>query len=240
MNLFFYDVNNNNMKKILLIIILFSVKVKAIENIDIDNNHLSPSFSKEYKKYNYYTDKKAVRINVKNSSNEKVTGEGVHYLEEGINKVIIKSSNGEEYEINIYKDYEEDNNLESKLLSLTIDGYDISFDSNIHEYTIVINDEKNLLIDYKLSNDNTYVSITGNGNFNKSDNIIKISVDNKEEYIIHVLKTKNVSKVEEVKEYKEMSSTKKEIVALIIITISCILVFLFYYVLFINKTSINI
>ena len=227
------------MKKIILLLLLFCIKVNAIENIEINNENITPKFNKEYKKYNYFTDKNAIRVDIKSEENELVSGEGVYYLEDGENKIIVSSSNNEEYEIYVYKNYLKNDNNESFLTNLYIEGYDINFNKDNHSYTIVLNDETNLNIDYELSNENTYVSITGNGNFNKSENIIKINV-NEEEYIIHALKTANVSKVESITNEKEMSSIKKEIVVFIIITISCILVFLFYYVLFINKTIIHI
>ena len=64
--------------------------------------------------------------------------------------------------------------------------------------------------------------------------------NNKDEYIIHAHKSMNVSLVEDTNEYKELSGIKKEIVILLIVTISCTLVFLFYYSLFINKTTLHI
>ena len=80
-----------------------------------------------------------------------------------------------------------------------------------------------------------YYSIEGNGNFNKSDNVIRIKTNN-DEYVVHAYKSIKVSKIEYNEPIKEMSDTKKEIVKIIIITISCILIVLFYYILFINKT----
>ena len=124
------------------------------------------------------------------------------------------------------------------LKDLRIENYDINFNKDIHEYYINIEDEDNLNIDYELSNDNGYVSIIGNGNFNNSDNIININLDN-DKYIIHAYKTITVNNIVEEETY-ELSDTKKEIVKYVIITISSIIVFCFYYVLFINKTIVNI
>ena len=116
------------------------------------------------------------------------------------------------------------------LTNLLIEGYNINFE---------ISDEDNLIIDYELSNDNGYVLVSGNGNFNKSENIIVINVNNEYEYKIHALKTLNVSKVEN-DNPKEYSSIKKEIAKFIIITISCISVFLFYYLMFNKKYYFHI
>ena len=120
------------------------------------------------------------------------------------------------------------------LTNLLIEGYNINFDKDNYEYYIEISDEDNLIIDYELSNDNGYVLVSGNGNFNKSENIIVINVNNEYEYKIHALKTLNVSKVEN-DNPKEYSSIKKEIAKFIIITISCISVFLFSYLMFNKK-----
>ena len=91
-----------------------------------------------------------------------------------------------------------------------------------------------------MSDEDVYVSVEGNGNFNKSENIITINVNNDYFYKIHVYKTVSVSYVEEVEEFVEMSAFKKEIVKIGLITISCILVFGFYYCLFINKSYLKI
>ena len=236
---FLYKVNNINMKKILLIIsLLFCIKVKAIENITINNENLSPVFNSDIKVYNYFTYSDSIDIQVKSKENEQVTGSGVFSLNDDLTTFKV-TSNDKEYTINVFKNYHKEE-LTPVLNDLIIVGYDINFDTNIHEYDINIKDETHLNINYDLSNDEAYVSITGNGNFNSSDNIIKINVNNKDEYIIHAHKSMNVSLVEDTNEYKELSGIKKEIVILLIVTISCTLVFLFYYSLFINKTTLHI
>ena len=126
------------------------------------------------------------------------------------------------------------------LENLIIENYDISFDKNIYEYEIIIGEEEQLNIDYELSDDDVYVSVDGNGNFNKSENIITINVNNDFFYKIHVYKTLSVSHIEEFEEVIEMSPLKKEIVKFGLITISCVLVFGFYYILFINKSYLKI
>ena len=223
---------------LLIISLLFCIKVKAIENITINNENLSPIFNSDIKVYNYFTYSDSINIQVKSKKNEQVTGSGVFSLNDDLTtfKVI---SNDKEYTINVFKNYHKEE-LTPVLNDLIIEGYDINFDTNIHEYDINIKDETHLNINYDLSNDEAYVSITGNGNFNSSDNIIKINVNNKDEYIIHAHKSMNVSLVEDTNEYKELSGIKKEIVILLIVTISCTLVFLFYYSLFINKTTLHI
>ncbi len=219
------------MKKVIFIILLLiCIKVNAVENIEINNENIIPKYNKKIKKYNFFTNKNIVRIVVSPSENETISGDGVHYLEDGDNKIYIISSNGSNYEINIYKNYIKDEES-IYLKTLKISGYDINYDKNIYDYYITINDEKYLDIDYELSNDKAYLCIEGNGNFNRSNNLIRINVNNDIEYRIHVYKTIPVSKIED-KTIKELSDEKKEIVVLIIVTISCILVFLFYYISF--------
>ena len=230
------------MKKILLIILIFIcvLRVKAIENIEINGEYLIPKFQKDTRIYNYYTNKDSVTIKVFPSKNEIVTGSGLIELDVEQKEVTILSNIDGKYKINIFKNYKKNNDNEIYLKNLTIENYNINFDKDIHDYNININDEKELNINYELSNDNAYVSISGNGNFNKSENIITININNEEEYKIHVFKTINVSLVNDTKEYKEMSNIKKEIVIILIVTISCILVFGFYYFMFIDTSILKI
>ena len=226
------------MKKIYIIFILLSfIRINALENITIDNNSLIPNFDKNIYVYNYFTNKDEVNIVVNKKDNENVIGDGIITLNDNKTSVIV-SSNNKEYKINIFKNYNKNNREETYVRNIIIKGYELNYDKNIHEYDIYIDNESNLDILCELSNIDDYYSIEGNGNFNKSDNLIKIKTD-KDEYIIHAHKTINVSYVEEDK-IVEMSSTKKEIVKILIITISCILIVCFYYITFKNKTILNI
>ena len=222
------------MKKILILLgLLFIVRVNAIEDIKIDNNKVIPSFNKNIKIYNYYTENDNINIEVKKNKNETISGDGNYHLDKMQNDFII--TNGKEkYTVHVFKKYDKNYKEESYIKNITVEGYNIDFDRNKHNYEITIQDENNLNIDYELSNLDDKLEIIGNGNYNKTDNVIKIILNNKDEYTIHVLKTQNVSSlVKDEIEYKELSSTKKEIVKIIIITISCIFVFMFYYLLFI-------
>lgn len=221
------------MKKIILfLIILFGFnRVYAIENISINNENLSPIFDSQYRKYNYYTNEDKISIKVTASKDEIVSGYGVFEIDSD-EEFVINSDKYGEYIIKVYKNYQKSDD-EVYLSKLYIENYDINFNKNIHEYKINIDDESNLNINYELSNDNGNVLISGNGNFNKSDNIIKINVNNSEEYIIHALKSINVSKIDESYLYeKELSPTKKGIVKIIIITISSLLIVLYYKITF--------
>lgn len=215
------------MKKITIFILLFCVvKVNALSNIKVNNEELIPSFDKEIKVYNYYTDSESVNINVKKDKNEIVNGEGVYTLDNNYKKIIISSNIDNDYVINVFKNYDKREYDSSELLSLNIDGYNINYNKDIYDYDITLNNENNLNIKYEV-NDNTSVVITGNGNFNKSNNLIKIEVGDKV-YNIHAHKTIKVSYSKDREIIKEMSGTKKEIVKFLIITISCSFVFLFY------------
>ena len=100
---FLYKVNNINMKKILLIIsLLFCIKVKAIENITINNENLSPVFNSDIKVYNYFTYSDSINIQVKSKENEQVTGSGVFSLNDDLTTFKV-TSNDKEYTINVFK-----------------------------------------------------------------------------------------------------------------------------------------
>lgn len=232
MNLFFLLVNNINMKRIILLFLFLCIKVNAIENIRIDNEDIIPKFNKETKVYNFFTYNDEINIEVENSKDETTDCKGVYYLNEMNNEIKITTSNNEKYIIHVSKNYDKNKKDESYIKDISILGYDLNYDRNVHEYSITINDEENLNINCELSNDSDSVSVIGNGNFNRTDNIIKIVLNDSDEYIIHAYKTQTVSKIEKEEKIKEMSKSKKEIVKIIISTISCILIFLFYKLLF--------
>lgn len=227
------------MRKILFAVLFlcFILRVDAIEDIKINEEKLSPYFDNQFKKYNYFTNSDYINIYVKPSKEESVSGDGNFKLENNVQKFIITSSLYGEYEINVYKNYKKEEGELGKLLNLEIANYNIIFDENTYEYDLVINDEDMLDITYETDNLSSYVDIKGNGNFNKSKNIIEINVDNINTYKINVLKTNIVSKEENIKEEKTiiLSETKKEIAKLIIITISCSIVFILFYILFLKK-----
>ena len=224
------------MKKIIIFLLLFSFNsVKAIENIKIDNQDLNPYFNKSIKIYNYFTNNNYIYIDVKPSKNENNDYSGKYELNEM--ETDIKIDN---YLIRVFKNYDKNYVNESYIKWLTIDGYNINFDKNIHEYEITINDEKELNINYELSNQDDKLVIFGNGNFNKSDNIIKIVLNDNTTYIVHAYKTIKVSSIKNEIVIKELNPLKKEIIKIIIITISCTLVFLFYHLLFVKKTHYHI
>lgn len=241
MNLFFYYVNTINMKKIILsILLILPFGINAIEKIKINNEDLSPYFDNKIKKYNYFTNDDEINIKVITSKGEIITGDGIFELKDKESTFIVSSDKYGDFIITVFKNYIETKS-KGELLSLDIEGYNLNFNKDIHEYNLNILDEENLNIIYELNNENTNVKIIGNGNFNNTKNVIKIILDDEEEYTINVFKAEKVSKVENtVSKTKTMSYTKKEIVKYIIITISCTLIFLFYKLVFISKTTLNV
>ena len=143
------------MKKILFtfLFVLSLGKVYAIENIEINKDNLIPKFNTSLKKYNYFTDLSNINIEVKNSKNEIISGNGLFDIKDGINTFIINSSIYGDYEINVYKNYKEDKEVLGKLTNLEIKNYEINFDPNIYEYNISISNEDTLDISYELLND---------------------------------------------------------------------------------------
>lgn len=227
------------MKKILFtfFMLLIHFNVNASIYIKIDNDELIPYFNENIKKYNYYTDKDNINIVVVNEDDDMIFGEGMHNLEEGINKFIVSSSKYGDYEINVYKNYIKKELEKGILTKLEIANYNINFNKDIYEYNVAVSNDNPLDINYEVNNPSSYVEIIGNGNFNKTKNIITINVDNINTYKINVYKTDLVSHniYANDNEEVEMSYTKKEIAKLLIITISCSLVFSLYYILFIKK-----
>ena len=241
MNLFFYYVNTINMKKIILsILLILPFGINAIEKIKINNEDLSPYFDNKIKKYNYFTNEDEINIKVITSKEEIISGDGIFELKDKESTFIVSSDKYGDFIITVFKNYIETKS-KGELLSLDIEGYNLNFNKDIHEYNLNILDEENLNIIYELNNENTNVKIIGNGNFNNTKNVIKIILDDEEEYTINVFKAEKVSKVENtVSKTKTMSYTKKEIVKYIIITISCTLIFFFYKLVFISKTTLNV
>ena len=241
MNLFFYYVNTINMKKnILSILLILPFSINAIEKIKINNEDLSPYFDNKIKKYNYFTNEDEINIKVITSKEEIISGDGIFELKDKESTFIVSSDKYGDFIITVFKNYIETKS-KGEILSLDIEGYNLNFNKDVHEYNLNILDEENLNIIYELNNENTNVKIIGNGNFNNTKNIIKIILDDEEEYTINVFKAEKVSKVENrVSKTKTMSYTKKEIVKYIIITISCTLIFFFYKLVFISKTTLNV
>ncbi|MDD6272510.1 MAG: hypothetical protein PUA90_03205 [bacterium] len=121
------------------------------------------------------------------------------------------------------------------LESLSIENYELNFKKDVYEYDITIDEEEMLNINYELSDDNAYVSITGNGNFNSSENVIVINVNNDYKYKINVHKPIKVSYITNDEIIQEMSNHEKDILKLLIVTVSSIVVVYMSYLFFYKK-----
>ncbi len=224
------------MKKIIFTFLLFlSFKVYAIENISINSEALIPYYSSEIHIYNYYSLEDSIKIVITSSKGEKVNGYGVFNLSEGENIFKVSSSIDGDYIIRVYKNYKNETS-EAKLKSLIVEGYELNYNEGIYEYYIDLTNQINLNIDYELYNYLDNVVISGNGNFNKNDNIITIKVSNlnyNNTYTIHCMKTIKVNSVIS-KNMKEKKINKNAIIISISIASSTIIFFCFY-ILFIKK-----
>jgi hypothetical protein len=235
------------MKKIILLIIMsiLFIKVNALESIKINNETLSPLFDNDIKVYNYFTNNETIKIVVNASKGEVISGYGIFNVVDGINTFNITSSKYGIFKINVYKNYSSKEINSSKLTNIVVAGYDIGFDPNKYDYSINIEDETYLKINYELEDDSSHAIISGNGELVNTDNIINIEVTSKDlksttKYVIHAYKTIEVSNIKTDEEIKVMSPTIKEIVKLIIVTISVSLIVLAYYLIFIKKTILHI
>lgn len=213
------------------------IKVNALDNININNETLSPLFNKDIYIYNYYTNKDNIKIFINKSSNEIVSGYGYYEVKNGLNEFFVISNNIS-YKINVYKNYTKDSNSIASFKSLKIDNYDIEFSNDIFEYYINDFNDSKLNISYEVDSSSSIVKISGNGDFKSGNNDVILLIESYDKkvinkYIIHVNITKEVFK--EIKKEKQLSYTQKEIIIIIIVIISCSLIIYVYYLLFIKK-----
>ena len=133
--------------------------------------------------YNYTVlyDVTKVKVEAKAKSDKaKIKIVGNDDIQVGKNTIMITvtAEDGSEkiYLINVTrKDAKEKLSSDSKLSKLSINGYGISFKPNVFKYTVKINREKQLDIDYTPSNENSNVVIIGNENLS-NNSVIKIEV----------------------------------------------------------------
>ncbi len=232
------------MKKKLYIIILciFSFcfdRVFALSDIKINNESVIPYFDINTKVYNYFSDKDSVLISVSKDKDEEVSGYGVFNIINGENIFKINSNKSGEYTIRIYKNYSHDDENIATFKYFNIDGYDIDFKNDIHDYYIDAYDNEYLRFNYETDSSISTVKIENNGNFNDGNNDVIVNITsnnnmNNNKYVIHVSKTKSVFKSEE-DSVRELSYNSKKIVIIGVITICSFLVVLCFYLLFIKK-----
>ncbi len=234
----------------------FTLNVKAISNIKVGDYELSPYFSDYITKYNVYVDSEVENINISVTESEDddyVTGIGNTILSDGKNEVILKviKKNQEiiTYEVDIFKNYQEDKDLDdANLTKLVVNGYDINFDPDVHEYNINVIDDVRLNIDYETKSSESSVRITGNSNFREGKNEVRVIVNSKDKsntnvYTLYVNKIvttfeEESSEVVEINILGRDKLTKKETNAITVSLISIcsiIIMFLFYLLFILNR-----
>ena len=228
-------------------------KVYALDSISVDNLDLSPRFEKQITKYNVYVDDDKTEININATLSEdeiEVIGLGNYNITDGVNtyeiKAINKNNNITKYEINVYKNYQKNNYINSsKLLNLRIDGYEIDFNPNTLDYYVNIDYEENLNVHYETEDDDAKVILTGNENLKYGNNKIIITVysmdnESKTIYTIFVNKLKQVFNNINTNNKTEnlvISSSQRSIIKTAIVIITLVLEIIFYKIIFIRKKS---
>lgn len=216
---------------------LFATNYYAINDIRVNNQSLSPIFSKDVYVYNFFvSNTNEINIVCNKEDSEIVENEGKYTLEN--NETIIKlisSIDNKTYTINIYKESEEKELVMPLLKTLEIKGYEINFDSNIFVYDVYINDELKLDIDYSLYSSSLNVLYTGNDNLTKSKNVIKFIISTPDDktsntYTINVYKTINTFKENDISSNINVNKTLL-VIGIILIDIFVILfmIYIFYY-----------
>lgn len=249
------------MKKLTLISLLiitffsFTVSLKGITNISINNNKIIPEFSKNTKEYNVFVSSKTeiIKIIVESEEGEIITGEGSKSLKMGLNVLEIISYKNEEekekYTLNIVRGEVENNENDALLNKLYINNHEIDFKSDNFTYKInANNDEKSLEITYETLNPLTTVKLVGDVNLNKETNIIKLEVtsENKKNTNVYTIKVKKeiedkiIEKKESLFDTKNFSSFQLKLIRIGIIAGIIIFLTLIFYFLFIKNRTTNI
>ncbi len=246
----------NILKYIVIVLITFfsfSLKLKAISNIIVNESYLIPYFNKDIRKYNVFVAENTTSINIdyiKEETDDYVEGIGKINLELGINKLEIKvyklDDTFENYQIYVYRGYNEIYDYESATLTnLEITGHDIDFDENKYEYLINISkEETDLEINYELKSEYSDVKLIGNSNLLKEQNVITITVTSKDEKTTNIYTIKVNKVISTFKEDKEVIETndftkKDNIITILIIVLSNILiVFIQIKILFTRKNRV--
>lgn len=153
--------------------------------------------------YNYTVKYETTKLNIKatpKTNKSKVEITGLDNLQVGVNiiKISLKDDKNNEktYLINVTrKDKGEKLSSDSKLSMLEIKNYKIDFDPKKYNYDLKIKKEKQLIIDYMASNENSSVVIKNNNNL-KNNSVIKIIVTAEDgsnsKYLINIKKSANI------------------------------------------------
>lgn len=239
----------------LLIIVFFSfsLNIKAISNITINNNKLVPSFDINTKVYNVFVSSKTeiITINVTPDEGEITTGGGSISLKKGLNKIEISSYKDDiitnTYILNITRgDIKYDKSI-STLNNIKIKNHELEFRSNVYSYNIdALEDEDKLDITYEATNPTSNIKLEGDIILNKERNIINLIVTSEDKkntstYTIKVKKDLNKIDVKNKKtsifDGKEPTKNELKVIISILILIFLIIISTLFYYIFIRKNK---
>lgn len=204
---------------------------------------LVPKFSSDIFNYNVFVDSDIETINFDAVcfNNSAIDKESNYKLDKGYNNITIKCSNKNhelKYNINVLRGKSK---KKAGLKSLSISNHEIDFNTDIKEYTVDLEEkEDTLFIDFETYNDSDKVSISGNENFNKGTNMVRIVVNSEEKsvvYKIKVVKTKGVFKEIKTKEKEGLTSYEQIIFIFILIVFSLGILSSLFYLLFLRKKT---
>lgn len=185
---------------------------KLSSNVNLKDIHLSSGNLKFHKDRTIYvvtvaSDITEITIDATlEDSKSKIEGLGKKKLEFGSNEFIIKvtaqDKTVKEYKLKIIRKDETIQDELSIVEDIVVKGYNINFDSSIHEYLIETN-EKKLNIEVFLSNTDYHYEILGNQNL-KDGSIIKIVANGKgNEEEIYQIEIKHIEEAPVLKKEKD-------------------------------------
>lgn len=233
------------MKKVIIIIFFFITSFLFILNLNAEEKGLKqlkpsigelvPIFNKNTYNYNIFLDEEEKEISFDASclNNSNIKMNDSYKLKKGYNDITITCDNIN-YKINVVRG---ENKQNEGLRSLTIKGYDIDFKTDKFNYEIDLKkDDEVLIIDFETFNDKDTVTVSGNGDFNKGSNIVKIKVKGEKNltYNIKVIKTEEVFK-EITSSSDEISNSEQVIYIILLIIICSFIIYISFYLLFIRK-----
>ena len=170
----------------------------TLASLTISNGKIE--FKKDVYLYQISVDNKIKNVDVKaipNSNSSRVEIKQPEELVVGDNKieVIVTAEDGTKLIYVIMVHREKELSHDNQLKNLRIKGYSISFDPDVYQYDLEIQDEDRLEILVELSDSNASYQIKGNNNL-KDGSIITIEVKaedgSKKNYQIHILKYHDV------------------------------------------------
>lgn len=193
-----------------------------------NNNYLSSlivsagniEFNKDTTSYTLNVGSNVDKITVSataESSKAKVKGTGEKTLKEGSNKieieVIAENESIKKYIINVNKSTNED-----YIKSLTIEDIDLSFDPNVYEYEVSLDNQNNLKFNYDLTEGAT-ATISGNENLVDGSKVVLTVAKGSatKEYTFNIKKQSNTKTEEETAKEKNNSLSILAIMCIIII-----------------------